>query len=910
MADAPVMFDQLPEDQAATQMLPSNANNATDMSQVSGQASGQMGSFDSMVDDSQQYETPGQQLATGAEGLAKGVLGPLAPYLEKKLLKVPGSEQRARAEANPVAAGVGQAAGLVGSALTGVGEGAIMAKAGEAAAEAAGLAQATSVTAKIGSEAVKQAAEMAVLQSSDEVGKLIINDPDTSAQSALANVGLATAIGGAGGAVFGAVNPLWKATVGNKVEKVLGGIKDHLDGVVRLGMPEDIEKASQTLGVQLSPELRSAMSGDPRAASLFNELREAQHTGVTEQLKHLDRNINDSVINSLGKSTEEIANYSEAEGGRHAMDTFKKEYQAKYEPISKEYDSLTQPFQESKVSNAQIGTLSDKISQIANERGYLGPQIPQNKVVDWLLNRLPSVKSVQDYSKISTELRNITQGDMAMLGVRRDMSKLIQEAQHDALSSTIGTKAPELMSRYTAVRSAYGDLANISGQLGQDLGLGKFVGPKSLLETLASKRSPEQFLSRLSPKGNAEIIGFLEKHFPETLESIRDNELKQLLKPAVLGAKGESPINSRILNNAIERGLAGQPERIKFAMPKGSLEKIEAANMLLKAVPEMKSSGTAGWQQKMMAHVPQSALAAVAMVTGHNPIFGYIGGHIGKLLARDVPDAMKLGLLRFMSADQPLKAEGFKAMVDFLANVSKGQTILNRATANVVKSGAQVLTDKEMPSKADREKLNEFIEKVNESPDIMMKFTQGDVGHYLPAHQTALTQSQVQAVQYLQSLKPHPFQASPLDKPIEPNHADKERYNRALDIANQPMFVLRKVKDGTLSTNDIQDLNTMYPSLAQQMRQKVSDAMMNKHSDEEHIPYKTKMGISLFLGQPMDTTMTPMAIMSAQPKKSGNIPPQGQQQGQPKGNMSKLGKSNKMYQTPGQAAEERRQKND
>lgn len=880
MADAPVSFDQI-----------------EDVSQAP--------SFDS-IEDAGQASGSNETLAAGAEGAAEGVLGPAALYAEKKIGVDTEENILRRRQEHPIAHGVGQALGLVGSSLTGAGEGAIMAKAGEAAATATGLAEGTSLSAKIGSSAVKQAAEMAVLQSGDEISKNVLNDPDYSAESALTNIGLATAFGAGGGAMMGSLSPLWKATVGTKVEQVLGGLKDHLDGVARLNMPEDVEKAAQTLNISLPLELRAGLSGDPKAANILNELREVQHPTIVAGLQNLERSVNDSVLQSIGRSPEEIANYSEAEGGKQAMETFKKEYNAKYSPIAKEFESITKPFEDAQVTSSHIATLSDKIAQIAQEKGYLGADIPQNKIVNSVLNRLPEVKTVQDFSKLSTQLRNMTSGDFALTGVRRDIQGLLQEAQHNALGYNIGKDAPEMMGRYMAARSAYADLAKISEQVGSDLGLGKFVGPKTLLDRVVEKRSPEEFLRRLSPKGNAEILGFLGQHFPDTMESIRDNELKQLIKPAVLGAKGDQVLNSKILNNAIERGMAGQPERIKFALPNGALERIQAARTIQDAIPGMKSSGTAGWQQKMMAHVPQSALAGIAMVTGHNPIFGYLGGHLGKLLARDVPDAMKLSLLRFMSSDQPIKAEGFKAMVEFLSNTAKGQTLLTKSAGNVFKSGAQVLTDSQMPNKADREKLNNVVEKLDKSPEMLMRLTNSNVGHYLSPHQASLSESSTRAMQYLQSIKPRPYQSSPLDKPIEPSKDQMARYNRALDIANQPALVLHHVKQGTLQINDMKDLNSMYPALMKQMQQKVANAMTTRHSEDHLIPYKTKMGVSLFLGQPVDSTMTPQSIMSAQPRPSAPPP----QQAPKKGSTKELGKSNKGYMTPDQASESRRSEKD
>lgn len=855
------------------------------------------------------YSSPTEQLKTAAEGLAEGVLGPVAPYIQKKVFHVAGEDIRARREENPIIHGVGQAVGLVGSALSGVGEGAVLGKAGQIATEVAGLARPVSFAAKVGSSAVQQAAEMAVLQSSDEVSKMILNDPNTSSESAIANIGLATALGGAGGAfITGAVSPLWKATAGKGVDKFLTGLKDHLDGAaITTVLPNQVDDAAKILGIQLSPEMRAGLSGNPKAAMMFNELREIQHLQIMSQLKNLETDANNAVLKAIGKAPEEIANYSEAEGGKSAMQAFEREYKAKYGPIAKEFDEITAPFKESVVYPAQLSTLADKVTTMAAEKGYLGADIPQNKVINAVLDRIPTIKTAEDFMKLNTTINNMTKGEFALSQVARDLKDLVAEQHHAALAYHIGRESLPLMARYDAVRAAYADLAKVSNELGTELGLGKFVGPKSLLTKLAEKRSPEQFLSRLSPKGNAEIIGFLGKHFPETLENIRVNELQQILRPAVLAAKGESAINSKVLNNAIEKGLSKQPERIKFALPEEALRQIQAAKTIMEAVPGMKSSGTAGWQQKMMAYVPQSAMAGVSMLMGHNPIWGYLGGHLGKLLARDVPDAVKLGLLKFMASDQPIKAEGFKAMVEFINHTAKAQAMLNKAASNVFKPGVQVLTENQMPATKSREKLNKMVDQFDKTPEALMRLTNGETGYYLPAHQAQLTKSSTQAIQYLQSIKPKEYKAGPLDKPIAPGPDQIARYNRALDIANQPAIVLKHIKDGTLLMSDMADLKAMYPALYSQFANRLSNEMIKNNSDSERIPYKTRMGLSLFLGQPIDSSMNPMSIQSAQPQPRQQPPVS---QPQPKSKPSALGKINKTYMTPTQSREFSRQTKD
>jgi hypothetical protein len=76
--------------------------------------------------------------------------------------------------------------------------------------------------------------------------------------------------------------------------------------------------------------------------------------------------------------------------------------------------------------------------------------------------------------------------------------------------------------------------------------------------------------------------------------------------------------------------------------------------------------------------------------------------------------------------------------------------------------------------------------------------------------------------------------------------------------------------------------------------------MINASERDDLIPYKTKMGLSLFMGQPVDSSMTPQSIVAAQPVPAQQ--PQGGQQG-PKKSTDKLGKSTSSYRTASQDAE-------
>lgn len=876
----------------------------------------------------EQFGTPGQMAITAAEKVAQGYSGPIGPFIEKKLLHVPVENIRARAEANPITAGVGEAAGLAGGMLTGTGEAALMGKAGEIAQAASGLghaAEGASLGFKVGSEAVKQAAEMAVLQSGDEVSKRILSDPKASAESAMANIGLSAALGGTLGAFgTGVISPIWSATAGPKVEQVLSAVKNHLNGA-KLLMPEEAENAIKTLGIDVDPVTRAGLSQDPRAMEPYSLLREAKHKGVMEGIENLQKDASDSVSNSLGIAPEDIAVHSENEAGHELYDTFKKEYTDKYEPIANALDKRN-----SEAANISIPD-EDRLSQygriIENGMKKVGTDSPAYKLYNDYGNRLLAKETIGGVDQLKTEIGNeikkaIRAGDMNTSQALQDIRGTLSDFQEGQIArqgrslEKAGVEgaeknATDLLNERAETNRRYKEFAKMSDQLAGHLDVGGFSGANGLMSKLADKVSAEQLLKKFSFKGNADFIPFLQEHFPEVLEKVKENELKRFLKPAVLSAKGEQPMNIKKLGDIIDKAMAGQKEYVQAIMPQGSLEKIQAAKDLMNAIPQHQSSGTAGWMTKMYQHMPASGLAAVGMLTGHNPIFSAILGETAQRLGvSDMPNAMRLGYLKFLASEQPVKAEGFRSMVDYMHNAYKGENTLAKATKNVFKAGTQVLMENQYPDSSDREKLDKKITQLQDKPEQWANQNPGHLAHYLPDHQVAVTGTTTAAMQYLQQLKPKPTQLSPLDTPIPPSKAEEARYHRALDIAQQPALVLQHMKDGTLQTTDLTDLHMMYPSVYQQMAQKLTEQMSTQHAGEAPIPYRTRMGLSLFLGQPMDSTMTPSSIVAAQPKP---VQPKQTDQNAPmkgrKGSGS-LGKSNSTYNTPEQSAERDRASRD
>lgn len=297
--------------------------------------------------------------------------------------------------------------------------------------------------------------------------------------------------------------------------------------------------------------------------------------------------------------------------------------------------------------------------------------------------------------------------------------------------------------------------------------------------------------------------------------------------------------------------------------------------------------------------------AAIGSKFGHKVGLGDVGALIGAHALG--PSFAKI--LPFMARSvlgAANKASSMKVASDFLHSALKGDGLINKGAKTVFKTGAQVIAGAQLPTQSDRDRIDKKLQALQNNPKPMMDIGQG-LSHYLPGHAAATAQNSTSVINYLNSQRPVDSRLSPLDTAIKPSSSQKAEYNKTLDLAQKPLIVLDKIKSGTITPKDIKDISTMYPALYQKLSQKLTDEMISHQAKGESIPYKTRIALSMFLAQPLDSTMKPEAILSAQPK-----PQQNQQSNNTKPRVSgastkALNKFASSYRTPAQAREQRQE---
>lgn len=452
----------------------------------------------------------------------------------------------------------------------------------------------------------------------------------------------------------------------------------------------------------------------------------------------------------------------------------------------------------------------------------------------------------------------------------------------------------EARKAYAEFMEKVGDIASL-GKLGKVKSFGQL---QDALEAIPAAKLAD----KLFDKKNIEGLNYIKQNYPDVFESIITQKKTDILNFAE--KTGE------LKHNQILNSVNGLPKEVKNLMfTKEELQQINTAGQVLReSFKKNNPSGTSRARDVATGHLGAGAAAVVATLTGHNPLVAAVVGELGQRLGVDAPAATKLALLKFLGSSGEISAPGLKAAVQFAHEAYNGDKLMTKVAKQIFTLGPEVtIRGFEQQDRA-RVKLQKRIDEVNKNPEVLLD-TGGETSVYLRDHAQEMAKTASNTINYLNSLKPKQEKSSFLDSKPVISPVEQARYNRALDIANRPMIVMEDIRNGTITQNDVKDLQAMYPGVYQQMQLKIMDEMVNTMEKGKSVPYQTRLGLSVFMGQPLDSTMQPQAIMAAQ----NLIAPQ-QSQGQTipgqraKHSFTALNKMPGLMQTPQQARIQNRNK--
>ena len=807
---------------------------------------------------------------TATFGVAGAVMDPIAEAL--------GAEPGARlkiAEQNPEARLVGQMAGMLSPA------GAIAGAVGKAGAAALGIGQATAA-ARVGSMATKAAIENMVFSGSDEVAKMFMSAPDQSVETALTNIGLSGAIGGGIGGAFGAVPELWKLTKGTKMTQMLDGFKLAAEGKPTAELAK--------LQIMATPELEGALSQSPIARARFQELMQSDTIagrGVQDKLVKFTESLDDATVRTLGRTADDVADISIAKAGEGVKAGLDDVITKRYEPIAKSYETLEAKFGTATVVPEIREAASGKLQQLVVDEGLLKSKAaaPMLKIVTEAMEDLPKQANAQDLRVLAKNIRDANPFGSPGYQVGKKAASIIQGAMDDSLG--LAADGAGLGQAFKATQAEYRGLKTMLEDLNGYLkaGLRKGEGPDSFIDNILDM-DPEDVAKRLS-QDKVQLTEVLERNFPEVAAKVKQYKYDALIEKAKVGDRIDSKKLLKLIDNL-------EPEtKAKLFTPE-QLDQIKSIVNLKDRIPKnMNPSGTA---KTIAGIVAQPASSVVGLLLGGGS--GALQSMLGLAALKEANAGVKLAMLRFLGSNEATSAAAFKQAMGMAAAVEKGEQLVNKSVKAVFTGGLKT----ESPNTS---KLKELVEKFTQDESKFMSIG-ADLGHYLPDQAGSLSMAAVRNIRYLAAQRPSTAPLSPFDAARKVSDTEEAKYDRALQIAERPLIILDGVQQGRINPQDLQHLRQMYPALAASLATKLQEQVIEHKGTDGAIPFKTQMGLSAYLGQPMSTSLQPQAIQAAQPQMASmeQQPMQGKPMRKTPG-MSKLGQA---YQTPSQVRQTRAQR--
>lgn len=847
------------------------------------------------------YESASQQALTFVEGALEantmGASGAIAAKsgltTEKDILN--------RKEFNPGLHATGEIAGTVaGLALapeTSIPG--LISKAGRAAELAVA---GRGVFNKAAQLATRNAIEGGLFTASHEINERLLGNPDSSGEHMLANIGMGAALGGGLGIALspiaaGAEKIMDKGRgfLGRNVPDASsiverGGSMAELiphtgistaerEGVLK-GLSElkpnakEIKEAASLLD---APVLESQISSSKFVQDLDSTLMKSPSwTGIKRQ--QLAREGFMAVEGAIDESLGSPLQMSKADAGEAIKKGLIDKFSEESKPITEIYNQIKQVGQEVPLEEGLIKSAAKQMTDIDGLLSSKGLPIseasPGYQLAKRVSEELPNLGTIDDLRLYSQRIGQDTIAKPELKYVASQIQKRLSELEETAVLKYANETLPEaksLIEQHQVAKKAYGALRDKMEEIGDIVGkkLRRGEGVTAFTDWL-SETTPEKIADRLFTKDNSKFLSFFEKNFPQESEILKGLKKTQIRDAANV----DGYVNpNKVLREVDKLG----PEIKKFLFDKESLQKIEASKTYMESLPkDVNPSGTAKTLQ----------------------LFEFLKNPISFGM-QQASDFLKDKFIKQIVAANPGQAPLINSLVHVANMTAKVGRGIERHSGAIFGKAAQTMI--ESNNKKEQRYANEPLpmNKVGTMVKRYMADPEGLIDHLTngtmaisdsaPQVTQSFTAATARGLQFLSTKMPSEDKAAPLDANPKPSNVEVMKFNRYAEIVSDPTQVLLHVKNGTVLPQDLEALSAVYPTLYEDMKgvvlTKLTDHLSMKNANA--IPYKTKLGLSLFLGQNLDSSLMPQNIQSNQMTLS--ISQMQNQQQQAMGSASKSG---------------------
>lgn len=176
-------------------------------------------------------------------------------------------------------------------------------------------------------------------------------------------------------------------------------------------------------------------------------------------------------------------------------------------------------------------------------------------------------------------------------------------------------------------------------------------------------------------------------------------------------------------------------------------------------------------------------------------------------------------------------------------------------------------------------KVRDDLSQLRNNPELMidaLDVASSHLNSVAPSMADGLRQSMMRGSIFLSTKLPGNSPKDAFSEPYQPSHAEISKFERYHQIVEHPYLALNQIKSGTLVPETIETLSAVYPKLYVSMKNALMAQAIEQHSKEKPIPYQLKQQISMFLQEPIDSSLKQQSIMMNQatfaPKQQQPMP--------------------------------------
>jgi len=766
------------------------------------------------------------------------------------------------------------------------------------------------ILAKSGEAAARLGTEGVVLEAPKAITEASLGDHRAAAESLLIAGGLGVGLGVMSGPVGETFNGLRKIAqdkfkleageIGSKeavnlgkAEKVIDPMAESdgslLDAAIKTGVDDkvvDVIKAEQgklkqnfakiresaeALGVPVTEGMASSsrvvQDADSALSQNTSTLAGARRSKIYENVYN---KIDDTVKKIMGVDKPELTSYSV---GNQLKESIGGEAEKVVKANSEFFNAIGEQYENIPINKKGLGSVVNNISKI-DLRGYSGGIKSQVKEIQNELEQgFNSIAELKEYrTRLGKRLSPMAPSEERQI-IGQIQEKLLnqEESAIDAFAksrmSKVGGRAGEktlqemdklgqLFEQRKAANAAWRDMMENFTETGDAIGLGRIRSAQDFLNEIKDV-APEMIAKKFAPRNDFNKLSMLKDKYPEQFGKIMDLEKYKILEKSLK--------DDKIQAGAFFREIKKLSPEFRSAMFKEEENALlEAAQTIHEAVPKnINPSGTAktlGW------------------IGDTHSVIGSIES-VGKNLASEIQE---MKLRNAVPVDGIFKTAGFMGKVQ--KQLDKIPSILDSAFSGVGKAGGFVAsgpgvlgltnaiqgpsqTNDDLRRKEKFEKLKKTAVDYVANPQGVMDQIAENLSPLSKTGAPNVTNELMMKIssqlKYVNDNIPKAIRASSNFHKVEfvPPAAEVAKFNRKMEVLENPFSVLDKLKNGTLNKDHIESLASNYPVLFQAIQGRIMNHVMENQLD---MNFQQRLKMSLLMGYDVDGSTTPQSLASYQ----------------------------------------------